>query len=109
MGVGGVAYREDTIWIDDPVYGLSMVSNASHVNATATSDAEMRPRLNGQQLYALRVIAISAACASIASGLVVGWWFVRMKRTFRHQYVPEPLWEDVRKEAIADDLRRNEV
>lgn len=41
--------------------------------------------LSESQLQTLRIIAISAACLSLATGSVVGYWFVRMKRSFRHQ------------------------
>jgi G protein-coupled receptor GPR1 len=55
--------------------------------ATAVVEGGELP-LSDSQLQSLRVIAISAACLSLASGLLVGYWFVRMKRSFRHQWVP---------------------
>lgn len=85
MGLGDGVYGKDTRWFDDPVTGLSLVSSPpSGHNDTYTGYV---PTLTGQQLYTLRVIAIGSASASIVSGVVVGWWFVRMKRSFRHQYV----------------------
>lgn len=81
MVLGGEAYAKGTRWIDDPVTGLSMVP------PRMGTDLEYRPTLTGQELYTVRVIALVSASASIVSGVVVGWWFVRMKRSFRHQYV----------------------
>jgi len=40
-----------------------------------------------RELVILRSIAIFAASISLTSGLLVGYWFIRMKRSFRHQYV----------------------
>lgn len=83
MGVGGEAYLKETTWIDDPVNGLRM----EFTQALNNSMPDIQPRLTGEQLYVLRSIALGAAGASIISGIVVGWWFVRMKRSFRHQFV----------------------
>ena len=83
MSAGGEAYLKETIWIDDPVNGLRMEFS----KALNNSMVDIQPRLTGEQLYVLRSIAVGAASASIVSGIVVGWWFVRMKRSFRHQYV----------------------
>lgn len=82
-------YRWDTEWLDDPVYGLSLLSTQS------TADAEeLTPVLSGKQLYILRSIAIAAACISVISGLLVGWWFVRMKRSFRHHLIMLLIFSD---------------
>lgn len=70
-------------WVDDPVYGLSRLEG----RRLDTLTNEM-PILTGQELYILRTIALVGASISLASGGVVGWWFVRMKRSFRHQYAP---------------------
>lgn len=43
----------------------------------------MTPR----ELLILRSIAIVAASISLASGLLVGYWFIRMKRSFRHHLI----------------------
>lgn len=45
------------------------------------------PVMTPQELLVLRSIAIVAASISLTSGLLVGYWFIRMKRSFRHQYV----------------------
>lgn len=70
-------------WVDDPVYGLSRLEG----RRLDTLSNDM-PILTGQELYILRTIALVGASISLASGVVVGWWFVRMKRSFRHQYAP---------------------
>lgn len=70
-------------WLDDPVYGLTRLEGRRL--DTLTNEL---PILTGQQLYILRTIALVGASISLASGVVVGWWFVRMKRSFRHQYAP---------------------
>jgi len=69
-------------WVDDPVYGLSRLTNRKIGDPTDQS------LLTGQQLYILRTIALAAATISLSTGVIVGWWFVRMKRSFRHQYAP---------------------
>jgi len=69
-------------WVDDPVYGLSRLANRKIGDPTDLS------LLTGQQLYILRAIALAAATISLSTGVIVGWWFVRMKRSFRHQYAP---------------------
>jgi G protein-coupled receptor GPR1 len=81
MQLGSRAYTGTTEsrWIDDPVLGLMLSTNGT----------DSKPTLSDHQLYTLRSIAISAACMSMASGMLVGWWFVRMKRSFRHQYVSQ--------------------
>ena len=45
------------------------------------------PDFTNRELFVLRTIAIVAASISLTSGLLVGYWFIRMKRSFRHQYV----------------------
>ena len=45
------------------------------------------PVMTHRELLILRSIAIFAASISLISGLLVGYWFIRMKRSFRHQYV----------------------
>ena len=45
------------------------------------------PFMTPNQLLILRSIAITSASISLTSGLLVGYWFIRMKRSFRHQYV----------------------
>lgn len=45
------------------------------------------PVMTHRELLILRSIAIFAASISLTSGLLVGYWFIRMKRSFRHQYV----------------------
>ncbi|KAF8532628.1 G protein-coupled glucose receptor regulating Gpa2-domain-containing protein [Trichophaea hybrida] len=50
--------------------------------------------LTGRQLYILRSIALSAASMSMVSGLLVGWWFVRMKRSFRHHLIMLMIFSD---------------
>lgn len=67
-------------WTDDPVYGLRRM--------TLSDEAEGNPTLSDDQLYILRSIALAAASMSMVSGLLVGFWFIRMKRSFRHQYAP---------------------
>jgi G protein-coupled receptor GPR1 len=86
QSVGLVLYERDTEtrWIDDPVHGLILQTMAG-LNDTATQ--LKGPSLTDQQLRILRAIALSAASMSMTSGILVGWWFVRMKRSFRHQYV----------------------
>ncbi|KAI5805127.1 G protein-coupled glucose receptor regulating Gpa2-domain-containing protein [Geopyxis carbonaria] len=74
--------------MDDPVHGLSMISKE------VAHDGNERPLLTGEQLYTLRAIAIAAACISIVSGLVVGYWFVRMKRSFRHHLIMLMIFSD---------------
>lgn len=73
-------------WVDDPVYGLSSLEGR-RLDALSND----MPILTGQELYILRTIALVGASISLASGVVVGWWFVRMKRSFRHQYAPREL------------------
>lgn len=70
-------------WVDDPIYGLSKLDGRPL--DSLSGDA---PILTGQQLYILRTIALVGASISLVSGIIVGWWFVRMKRSFRHQYAP---------------------
>ena len=72
-------YPKSTLWLDDPVHGLIMAGGhlAGHESG--------KPTLTGQQLYILRSIALASASMSVVSGVLVGWWFARMKRSFRHQ------------------------
>jgi G protein-coupled receptor GPR1 len=74
------ARDNDTRWIDDPVLGLTSMTGLNELLYNG-------PTLTGHQLYILRSIALTAASMSMVSGLLVGWWFVRMKRSFRHQYI----------------------
>ena len=55
---------------------------------TLSDENEGKPALTDDQLYILRSIALTAASMSMVSGLLVGFWFIRMKRSFRHQYAP---------------------
>lgn len=73
-------------WVDDPIYGLSKLGGR-----TLDGPNSDTPVLTGQELYILRTIALVGASISLTSGVVVGWWFVRMKRSFRHQYAPREL------------------
>ena len=75
----GPAGATGSKWTDDPVYGLRRMSEGD--------DAGI-PTLSDDQLYVLRSIALAAASMSMVSGLLVGFWFMRMKRSFRHQYAP---------------------
>ncbi|KAG0123815.1 G protein-coupled glucose receptor regulating Gpa2-domain-containing protein [Tuber indicum] len=68
-------------WVDDPIYGLSRLANRK------IGDPHDLSLLTGQQLYILRIIALAAATISLSTGVVVGWWFVRMKRSFRHHLI----------------------
>ncbi|KAI5785567.1 G protein-coupled glucose receptor regulating Gpa2-domain-containing protein, partial [Peziza echinospora] len=43
--------------------------------------------MKDRELLILRSIAITAASISLASGLLVGYWFIRMKRSFRHHLI----------------------
>ena len=49
--------------------------------------SEESPDMTHKDLVILRSIAIVAASISLISGLLVLYWFIRMKRSFRHQYV----------------------
>ncbi|RPB10547.1 family A G protein-coupled receptor-like protein [Morchella conica CCBAS932] len=69
-------------WVDDPIYGLSRLDGRALDSLNNNS-----PILTSQELYILRVIALVAASISLISGFVVGWWFVRMKRSFRHHLI----------------------
>jgi G protein-coupled receptor GPR1 len=72
-------YSKSTLWLEDPVYGLIMADG--HL----TGHESEKPTLTGEQLYILRSIALASASVSVVSGVLVGWWFARMKRSFRHQ------------------------
>jgi G protein-coupled glucose receptor regulating Gpa2 len=37
------------------------------------------------QEHVLRVLAVASSSISLATALVTGYWFVRMRRSFRHQ------------------------
>lgn len=39
-------------------------------------------------LYILECISLSLAVASVVAALIAFYWFVRMRRTFRQEYVP---------------------
>lgn len=54
---------------------------------TMDLDFENPAVMTQRELLVLRAIAIVAASISLTSGLLVGYWFIRMKRSFRHQYV----------------------
>ncbi|CCX07349.1 G protein-coupled glucose receptor regulating Gpa2-domain-containing protein [Pyronema domesticum] len=93
QSVGLVLYERDTEtrWIDDPVHGLILQTMAG-LNDTA---AQLRgPSLTDQQLRILRAIALSAASMSMTSGILVGWWFARMKRSFRHHLIMLMIFSD---------------
>ncbi|KAF8459588.1 G protein-coupled glucose receptor regulating Gpa2 C-term-domain-containing protein [Terfezia claveryi] len=45
------------------------------------------PVMTHRELLILRSIAIFAASISLTSGLLVGYWFIRMKRSFRHHLI----------------------
>lgn len=84
--------QKDTYWVDDPTDGLSMIENPSGLNGSArwnttglNAPNNEHPVLSGHQLHVLRAVAITAATVSVATGLIAGWWFIRMKRSFRHQ------------------------
>lgn len=78
---------QDSLWVEDPINGLEMLVPRKGFALGGEQPNGDRPVLTSSQLDILRSIAIAAAGASILSGLLVGWWFVRMKRSFRHQYV----------------------
>ncbi|KAI5849221.1 G protein-coupled glucose receptor regulating Gpa2-domain-containing protein [Tricharina praecox] len=73
-------------WTDDPVYGLRRM--------TLSDEAEGNPTLSDDQLYILRSIALAAASMSMVSGLLVGFWFIRMKRSFRHHLIMLMIFSD---------------
>ncbi|TGZ78419.1 hypothetical protein EX30DRAFT_397751 [Ascodesmis nigricans] len=78
------------IWINDPILGLTMLSKG--LGEDEINDD--RPILTREQLVVLRSIAIAAATLSILSGLLVGWWFARMKRSFRHHLIMLLIFSD---------------
>ncbi|RPB04282.1 hypothetical protein L873DRAFT_1825841 [Choiromyces venosus 120613-1] len=75
-------------WVDDPVYGLSRLANRK------IGDPHDLSLLTGQQLYILRTIALASATISLSTGVIVGWWFVRMKRSFRHHLIMLLIFSD---------------
>ncbi|KAL7267437.1 G protein-coupled receptor gpr1 [Rhizina undulata] len=76
------------VWLDDPIYGLSRIPDR------VISSQYVQPIYTDQQLYILRVIALVGATFSLLTGLVVGWWFVRMKRSFRHHLIMLLIFSD---------------
>lgn len=53
-----------------------------------TMDPELNdPVMTHRELLILPSIAIFAASISLTSGLLVGYWFIRMKRSFRHHLI----------------------
>ena len=45
-------------------------------------------RLTGKQQYINHMLALISASISLLAALVSTYWFVMMKKDFRHQYVP---------------------
>ena len=39
-------------------------------------------------LYILECVSLSLAIASVVAAVIAFYWFVRMRRTFRQEYVP---------------------
>ncbi|KAH7159750.1 G protein-coupled glucose receptor regulating Gpa2-domain-containing protein [Dactylonectria estremocensis] len=52
-----------------------------------TRSNEKLPVLSQQQTYALHIASVAGASLSIIAGMVAMFWFVRMKRSFRHDLV----------------------
>lgn len=50
-----------------------------------TRSNEKLPVLSQQQTYALHIASVAGASLSIIAGMVAMFWFVRMKRSFRHE------------------------
>lgn len=42
--------------------------------------------LSNNQLFALKITSLVAGSISVVSVLVSSYWFVRMRRSFRHEY-----------------------
>lgn len=47
--------------------------------------------LTTSQLKTLKLVSLSVACISISSALVAFYWFVRIRRSFRHEYAFGPI------------------
>jgi hypothetical protein len=43
--------------------------------------------LTKDQLFALKIASLTGGSLSIVSLLVASYWFVRMRRSFRHEWV----------------------
>lgn len=41
--------------------------------------------LSSDQLFTLKIVSLVAGSVSIASVLIVSYWFIRMRRRFRHE------------------------
>ncbi|KAF8463498.1 G protein-coupled glucose receptor regulating Gpa2-domain-containing protein [Kalaharituber pfeilii] len=54
---------------------------------SGATDYEDPSVMSPRELLILRSIAIVAASISLTSGLLVGYWFIRMKRSFRHHLI----------------------
>ena len=46
--------------------------------------------LSRDQLFALKITSLVGGSLSVASVLVASYWFVRMRRSFRHEYYVLP-------------------
>jgi G protein-coupled receptor GPR1 len=70
----------DTSWASSSPPGNILMARV--FNNTETSEVM---ELDAHQVYVLRVLATTASSFSVASAIVAFYWFVKMRRSFRHQ------------------------
>jgi G protein-coupled receptor GPR1 len=51
----------------------------------AMVDVYENSNFSDHQQYVTKVLAVASSSISLATALVTGYWFVRMRRSFRHQ------------------------
>jgi hypothetical protein len=51
----------------------------------AMSDVYEDSGFSAHQQFVTKVLAVSSSSISLATAIVTGYWFVRMRRNFRHQ------------------------
>ena len=70
-------------YIVHTMYDVSVQARSLRDN----NNAGTSPALTTRQENVLQVLGLTFATISVASALLAGYWFVKMRRSFRHQYV----------------------
>ena len=70
----------DTGWPPSSPTGHNLIARV--YNDTEASELMA---LDAHQVYVLRVLATTASSFSVASAVIAFYWFVKMRRSFRHQ------------------------
>ena len=64
----------------------TMYEVSVHTRSLGNSDdSAIAPALNPGQENTLQILALTFATISVASAILAGYWFIKMRRSFRHE------------------------